>query len=468
MHHLRTSLLTLLAVAAFPAAAQAAPHWSSPKQVVAPPADPATQTVGTPQAVAGPKGEPIGFAGDGESLPLFLSGSITSGLTAKRITDSSRGGARGAVGADGTVAAVWASSGKGHLALGTVAGTFAAPVDLPGDGVNALDVAVSPNGTATVAWRTKAADGTYQMLIAQAPKGGGLGEPQVVDSGKAGISLVDAAAGANGTVAVAYTKIAPPYRTRVTVKPAGAAAFEAPQPISSSTRADTSPAVSVATDGTVVAGWANPEAGMVAFRRPGATAFEAPVSLGTPAFALDLQPTPQGGTALAFTAPSEIRAAVALPGAGFAPAAVGSAPGQVPPVPSITVDAAGAATVLYTESQSGEVRAVALGGATTVIGYGTPGSLTPVSTAATGPAQSFALWRDAEGGISSATFGETAPPATGPGEKPAPVDRTAPKVRLVSSKRVSVTRRTTALKLRLSCNEPCAIGVEGNLRTTIG
>ena len=49
MHHLRTTLLTLLAVAAFPAAAQAAPHWSSPKQVVAPLADPATQNVGTPR-----------------------------------------------------------------------------------------------------------------------------------------------------------------------------------------------------------------------------------------------------------------------------------------------------------------------------------------------------------------------------------------------------------------------------------
>ena len=41
-------------------------------------------------------------------------------------------------------------------------------------------------------------------------------------------------------------------------------------------------------------------------------------------------------------------------------------------------------------------------------------------------------------------------------------------MRLVSAKRVSVTRRTTALKLRLSCDEPCAIGAEGNLRTTVG
>ena len=55
--------------------------------------------------------------------------------------------------------------------------------------------------------------------------------------------------------------------------------------------------MAVASDGTVVAGWANPDGGMVAFRRPGATAFEGPVSPGTPVFALDLQPTPQGGAA---------------------------------------------------------------------------------------------------------------------------------------------------------------------------
>src|SRR3954469_7284350 len=332
----RIALATVLAVAAFPAAAHAAPHWSSPRQVVAPPGDPATQNVGTPQALGGPKGEPLGFAGDGSAHPLFLSGTIANGLTATPITTDSLGGARGAVGADGTLAAVWGSGGKGHLALGQIGGAFSV-VDLPGDGANALDTAVSPDGTTTVAWRTKTADGTYQLLVAQAAKGGGLGEPQVLDSGKAGISLVDAAAGANGAVAVAYTKIAPPYRTRVTVKPAGASAFEAPQTLSSSARADTSPAVAVATDGTIVAGWANPEGGMVAFRRPAETAFAAPVALGSPAFALDLEPTPQGGAAMAFAAPGAVRAAVAPAGEGFpAPSVVGQAPGQIPPTPSIT------------------------------------------------------------------------------------------------------------------------------------
>src|SRR4051794_34722503 len=332
----RTALTTALLLAAFPAAAQAAPHWSSPKQVAPPPADPATQNLGMPQALAGPKGEPLGFTGDGEGHPLFLSGTIADGLSAAPITTSSTGSARGAVGGDGTLAAVWGSGGAGHVALGQVGGAFGTPIDLPGSGVNTTDVAVSPDGTTTVAWRTKAADGTYSLLVAQAPKGGALGEPQVVDSGKAGISLVDAAAGANGTVAVAYTKIAPPYRTRVSVKPAGAAAFEAPQTVSSSARADTSPSVAVATDGTVVAAWANPEAGMVTFRRPGASAFEAPVSLGSPAFAVDLEPTPQGGAALAFSAAGDVRAAVAPAGGAFpAPSVAGPAPGQIPPAPSV-------------------------------------------------------------------------------------------------------------------------------------
>ena len=30
---------------------------------------------------------------------------------------------------------------------------------------------------------------------------------------------------------------------------------------------------------------------------------------------------------------------------------------------------------------------------------------------------------------------------------------------------MTVTRRTTSLKLRFSCDEPCAIGIESNLRT---
>ena len=295
-----------------------------------------------------------------------------------------------------------------------------APVDLPGAGVNALDAAVSPDGTTTVAWRTKGADGTYQLLVAQAPRGGALGEPQVIDSGKAGISLVDAAAGANGTVAVAYTKSAP------ATAPASPSSRRAPRRSSPTsrcrrpTRADTSPAVAVATDGTVVTGWANPEAGMVAFRRPGETAFGAPVSLGAPTYAVDLQPTPLGGLALAFAVPGEVRAAVAAPGAGFSPVTVGPAPGQIPPTPSIAVDAAGAATVVVRRVRERRGPRVALGGATTVIGYGKPGTLTPASFAATGPAQAFALWRDGTGGISAATYGETAPPAHRPRREAVP------------------------------------------------
>src|SRR6476661_8969007 len=150
MHLPRTALAPVLAIAAFPAAAQAAPHWSSPKQVVAPPADPATQNVGTPQVLSGPKGEPLGFTGDGHGHPLFLSGTIADGLTAAPITTSSTGSARGAVGADGTLAAVWGGGGGGHVAFGQVGAAFGTPADLAGNGVNTTDVAVSPDGTTTV------------------------------------------------------------------------------------------------------------------------------------------------------------------------------------------------------------------------------------------------------------------------------------------------------------------------------
>ena len=111
MSRLRPLLLSVAALAALPAAAQAARHWSSPQQVVAPPADPLTQSTGMPQALAGSAGQALGFAADGEGYPLSLSGTIAGGLSATRITTASKGGAHGAVGADGTVAAVWSTSG---------------------------------------------------------------------------------------------------------------------------------------------------------------------------------------------------------------------------------------------------------------------------------------------------------------------------------------------------------------------
>ena len=86
-----------------------------------------------------------------------------------------------------------------------------------------------------------------------------------------------------------------------------------------------------------------------------------------------------------------------------------------------------------------------LGGGTTHIGYGKPGQLIPVAYAAGGAEEGFALWSDGEGGLSGATFGESAPANAGPGPKPGAADRKGPKLKLVSSKTIRVTSKTTTV-----------------------
>lgn len=468
MHFRRITFSTILALAALPTAlAQAAPHWSVPKQIVAPPSG--GGPVAAPQALVGPGGTALGFGGDGQH-PLAFSGTIAGGLTAKPIAATATGTARGAAGADGTIAAVWSDNTQAHLAIAPPGGAFGTPIDLPGTGVNSLAVAVSPDGTTTVAWRTKATSPgvVYEVLAAQVPKGGAaLGTPQVLETGKSGISYVAAAAGADGAVAVSYGRQATVSRTKVAVKPAGAAAFEAPQAVSSDTKSDIGSSIAFEKDGTIVAAWGNPDAGQVALRRPGQTAFAAPVSLGAPAYSIDLEPTPQGVTAVAFAAGGDIRAAVQAADGSFAPVVVGPAPGNIPPQPAIAVDGAGAATVLYADSTDGAVRATILGGATTTIGYGKPGGLTPVAVAAGGASQAFALWSDAGGGTSQATYGDDAPAGGGPGTKPALPDTRKPKAKLLTVKAITVTKKTVKIKLRVSCDEACKVGIASNLRTTL-
>ena len=466
MSRLRPLLVSVAALAALPATAHAAPHGRPPSRSShRPRRSRCAQSTGRPQALAGSAGQALGFAADGEGYAVAQR--HDRGRTDRhRITSLSKGGARGATGADGTVAAVWSSGGTGHLATGQAGGPLGAPADLPGAGVDALDVAVSPDGTTTVAWRTKAADGTYQLLIAQAPRGGALGEAQVIDSGKAGISLVDAAAGANGTVAVAYTKSAPAYRTRVTVKPAGAAAFEPYQPVSSSTRADTSPAVAVGADGTVVAGWANPESGMVAFRRPGEAAFGAPVSLGAATYAVDLQPTPQGG--LRSRSPSPARSAPRsrarrglLPRDGRPRAR----PGPAHPLDRRRRRRRGGRRLRRLRERRGA--------------RGRPRRRHDPDRLRQARHAHARVDRRARRGSGVRPVDRRRRRRLGrhvrrrgsgcqrPRQKPAALDRTAPKLRLRSSRRISVTRRTTALKLKFACDEACAIGIESNLRTTL-
>lgn len=441
--------------------ALAAPHWSSPKRVVAP-----AQSPGTPQALFAPDGAPRGFGSNGAN-PVALTGSIAGGLTANPITTASNGTARGAIGANGTTAAAWSDGTRGFVTVAPPGGGFGEPVQLPGARVGDIDVAVSPDGTTTVIWRSRDG-GTYQASIAQAPAGGGFGAPQVFDTGASPISTVDAAAGADGTVAVAYTRNAGGYRVKAALKAPGAAGFDTPQTLSDPNTTDLGAEIAIAADGTVVAAWANPQGAKAAFRRPGQPAFDAPVDVGPAGYSLQLEPTPQGCTALTYAGSGSVWAAVQAPGGGFGAAqAVGAAPGNIPPAPSIATDAAGTTMVAYADSPTGEVRVATVGGATTLIGYGTAGTLTPVSIAANGTNRAIALWRDGEGGISSATYGEDAPANSGPGPKPSAPDRAGPRMTFPGAKTVKVARGAKTVKLTLTLSEPAALGIYGDLRTDV-
>jgi hypothetical protein len=458
-----------------PAAAQAAPHWSSPKQVIAAPPSGTVSSLGTPEALVTPTGGLLAFGGD-TIHPVVLLGTIAGGFGAPIPLDSGTAPtARGAVGADGTSAAAWEVGGQARVAVAAPGARFGSATALPGAGVNAIDVAVAADGTTTVAYRTHAASG-YQLLAATAPKGQPFGVPQVLDSGTSAIGSVRIAAGPGGAVAIVYTHIAGTYRTRATVRAAGAASFDAPQTLSSGTQSDIDPQVAFDADGTIVAAWANPGGAQYALRGPGQAGFTAPVALGVGSVDLDLTATPQGLTALAVASSDHVLVAVQSPGAGFALTPIASFTGEFAPTPSIAVDAAGTAYVVFANPQSGAVSAAILGGASTVIGYGTPNSQIPTADAAGAAGQAVALWANDQGGLSAATFGDTAAPNTGIGSPPSTTapghpstspHASGPKVRLRSSRTVTVSARTTSVRLVASCNRACAIGYRASLSTTV-
>ncbi len=463
----RLILAAALMTAALPAtAAQAAPHWSSPKQVVGPPADPDAAFVGSPQVRAFSDGRLLALTTDGAD-PLALTGTIGSGFAAPaKLGTGSSGSVVGDIGADGTAVAAWTSAGHAEVAIDPPGGTFGAATELPGDGVNAIDATVATDGSVVVVYRTHSKDGVYQALVASAPKGGGFGTPQVLESGKSGIGSFDVAAAPDGAVGATWTRISSVYRTRASLRPPGAAQFEAPQVLSSSPKADIEARIAFTADGTAVVAWANPDGGQFATRGPADAHFGAPAPVGHPAFTIDLEPTPQGSVALATAGDGNVYAGV-LGAGGFGLTTVGAAPGNVPPMPAIAADAAGTVRVLYADSTSGEVRATTLGGGTTVIGYGKPGTLTAVALTAVGAGSAAALWHDAQDGISAATFGDDAPAAGGPGPKPGAADRKAPRISFKSATTIHVKRTVKSLALRLRCDEQCGIGIQSDLRATV-
>lgn len=457
---------TALAALAAPAAASAAPSWTSPSTLA--PA-PSGGVAAPAQAFVSGAGRSLVVSSDG-TAPWLASGDRSGTFGARAALGTLADGTASVdadLGADGTLAVAWATGNAVHVTV-VPAGMPARPqIDLPAAGANGVAVAVAPDGAITVAYRTKNGS-TYGVDVASAPAGGTFGVPVTVDSGTSGIDSPDVEVGAGGLTAVTYRKIISRYRARVAVRLAGAAAFEAPQTVSSGDPAVIRTRVALGSDGSVVAVWADGAAAQYAVRAAAGAAFGAPTTLGENAYAVNLVSTPQGGTAAAWAGNGTIQAAVQAPGVGFgAPATIASYSGQIVTDPVIAVAPDGVASVAYGDPTDGAVRVADIGGASTVVGYGKPEHANAVAIAS-GADRTIAVWTDAAGGTSVATRSETAT-AGSPGSKPAAPDKSKPKLTIVTrSRTVKVTSKTTSIKLQVRCNEACSLSATADLQTRRG
>ncbi len=469
MKPLPLALLATAATLAPASAAVAAPHWSSPVEAIPITAGTTLHTA-APMAFVTPGGQTLALSGDG-SRALLATGDVKGVFGAPVSIGSSadgRLGARGAVGPQGQLAVAWATDRGAHVTVVPAGGQPGPTTDLPGNGVNTLGVAVAGDGSIIVAYRTKDAAKHYGLQVAIAPAGGAFGAPVTVDEGGP-IDSIEVAAGPDGALAIGYRKYTGGnYQAHAVVRGPGAAAFGAAQRVSDGGD-DFQPQVAFDSDGTVVAAWGSMAGGRYALRGPGATGFGAAQPLGDGAVtSVDLASTPNGGVAAALAGSGRVQAAGQAPGGAFGAAAqVGSYSTSISPTAAVTAAADGTVTVVYANPADGAVHAVDVGGGDTVVGYGAKGTVTAVS-AASGADRSVALWTAESGSVMAATRSEQAPPSTGPGTAPAGPDRVAPKLRIVSSKRIRVTTKTKSIALKVRCNEACSLMVTGDMRTKAG
>lgn len=472
MKPLPLALLATAATLAPASAAMAAPHWSSPVEAI-PISAPDTFSTAAPQAFVTAGGRTVALSGDG-SRALLASGDVKGAFGAPLPIGSATDGTlgvRGAVGPQGQVAVAWAAGGSAHVTVVGAGGQPGPQTDLPGAGVNTLDVGIAGDGNVIVAYRTKQGTGRnvrYGLNVATAPAGGGFGAPVTVDSGGP-IDSVEVTTGPGGAVGVAYRKHTGKLRAHVLVRDPATGAFGAPQKLSDGDSDDYSPQLAFDGDGTLVAAWGTMTGARYALRTPGAAAFGAAAPLADGAVTgVDLASTPGGGVAAAVAGGGRIQAAGQAPGGAFGAATqVGSYGTNISPTPAVTAAADGTVTVVYANPADGAVHAADVGGADTVVGYGAKDAVTAVDAAA-GADRTVAVWTGAGGSVLAATRSEQAPPSTGPGPAPAGRDKTAPKLRIVSSKRVRVTTKTKSIALKVRCNEACALMVTGDMRTKAG
>src|SRR4051794_13511117 len=149
--------LVAAALAASPAAAAAAPHWSAPDIVFG--ADPAAQAA--PSVLMDAAGRAIAVSSDARG-PVIATGDAAGHFGAPEVVASGRqpaDGVSGALGPDGTLAVAWDVAGAVRVAVRGPGGGFAAPVELTPANGSTPALAVGPDGTVTAVWRESSGGG---------------------------------------------------------------------------------------------------------------------------------------------------------------------------------------------------------------------------------------------------------------------------------------------------------------------
>jgi hypothetical protein len=273
---------------------------------------------------------------------------------------------------DGAALAVWSHATGGAMGGWSTrppAGLFAPAQSLPSP-ERFSEVAIDSAGTALAVWKSEAMG--MDVVVASRRAAGGIFETPVPLSGLAddGFIAPRVAVNAGGEAAAAWTRDAGPASEVIESRIGTVAgpAFQALQPLASESAADESlsePEVAIGPSGEAIAVWTRfaGASGTIeyAVRPPGAAAFGAAQPLAAGAFGPRVGIDPSSGTAVV--------AFLQGPFTSLVPSALtrppGGAPGAVAPlalpsgeaeVASVTFDASGAALVAWTRFLSDDHR----------------------------------------------------------------------------------------------------------------
>ncbi|MCO5315238.1 MAG: hypothetical protein M9938_03625 [Solirubrobacterales bacterium] len=273
-----------------------------------------------------------------------------------------------AIAPDGTATVVWTrSNGINLIAQASTrppGGSFGPPQDLSAAGRSAYDpdVAIAPDGTATVVWARF--DGTNNVIqAATRPPNGSFGSP--VDLSAAGQSAAypQVAAGPDGTTTVAWNRFnGTGFVTQVSTRPPGGS-FGLPVNLSTASVSDSAfdPELAFSPDGTTTVIWSRGN-GLTrdviqASTRPPGGDFAPPVDLSASNLHARLPQigvAPDGTTTVVWYqfdgSNYVVQASTRRPDQGFALPVDLSAPGQSAYSPQIGIAPDGTATVVWYRS----------------------------------------------------------------------------------------------------------------------